>query len=811
MATIEAESAETASVREENQRLDKLVRQQKAGASPAEKARTPRVERSQNQTPQNLGGAQREISQLRDRIQQLQQEAQTAREELEAARQREGDTAECLMQCRTEKQTLESQVEVLTVQLDQCRAEKSTVERNMELLTAQFAEMRRGGEIADERATLAEAEVQRLISVLSRQQEEAELQRYRSLAAQEEKWEAREKRLEQQLQEQMERGKRLEAELQECRQRQDVSCVPEGSATERARRVDKQETARVQKSPPPLVRCPDAMPSPDLDARGEQLSRDSPLQFAHTLNSITQLHLPPIPEFSGDDQSLTNNSFQQWLEQFEMVSELAQWPENIKLKQLALRLRGSAQAYFRTCSEEQKHDYQALVQAMSQRFTPVRIQALECSTFHERKQGKKETVDTYAQELQRLFQRAYPSAVHGNPDAQEMGQAVLSSQFVSGLTPQIKRKIAYLEGATFSELWQKARFEEARLRDLENATNFNPAPKKYYTPIDDRQGENPYQRNPPLTRDPPRQPRPGDRNQTIVCFKCRQPGHVARNCRQGTRFPEASGRQNAPRTAAITPDSERIQQAKNASDTPADKASKWMHGVCHASLDGDSSKQNTFQSIRLGPTPKIPVTVEGIEVEALVDTGCPATIISKTLCHQILDGGHNQENPAALGEHRCQMEKKLHLNEPSLQLHAYCGSQLSIGAEITVNLKAGEYQANAVVLVQENTPVDLLLGTNLMPKLGIQVLDTMGQSLLNDQENLTSPVTTEESLDLNNSSQQPLPAETPQFATEKDTSSNTASKSKQPSPCRTISGSLRKVPGSTNQCNNRKQFSFSKI
>lgn len=77
---------------------------------------------------------------------------------------------------------------------------------------------------------------------------------------------------------------------------------------------------------------------------------------------------------------------------------------------------------------------------MSQRFTLVRIQALECSTFHERKQDRKEP---YAQELQRLFQRAYPNAVHGNPDAQEMDQAVLSSQFVSGLTPQIKRKVAY--------------------------------------------------------------------------------------------------------------------------------------------------------------------------------------------------------------------------------------------------------------------------------------------------------------------------------------------------------------------------------
>ena len=113
-----------------------------------------------------------------------------------------------------------------------------------------------------------------------------------------------------------------------------------------------------------------------------------------------------------------------------MVAELAQWPEKIKLKQLALRLRGPAQTYFRTCSEEQKHNYQALVQAMSRRFTPIRIQALECSTFHERKQGRKECIDTYAQELQRLFQRAYPNAVHGNTDAQEMGQAVLSSQFV---------------------------------------------------------------------------------------------------------------------------------------------------------------------------------------------------------------------------------------------------------------------------------------------------------------------------------------------------------------------------------------------
>ena len=73
--------------------------------------------------------------------------------------------------------------------------------------------MTQGRKTADERerAAIAEEEVRRLTSGLSRQKEEAELQHYRALAVQQEKWEVREKRLEQQLQETMARGERLEA------------------------------------------------------------------------------------------------------------------------------------------------------------------------------------------------------------------------------------------------------------------------------------------------------------------------------------------------------------------------------------------------------------------------------------------------------------------------------------------------------------------------------------------------------------------------------------------------------------------------
>ena len=196
----------------------------------------------------------------------------------------------------------------------------------------------------------------------------------------------------------------------------------------------------------------------------------------------------------------------------------------------------------------------------------------------------------HAQELQRLFQRAYPNAVRGNTDAQEMGQAVLSSRWSH------PRKIAYLEGVSFSELWQKARFEEARLRDLESSAFTNPVSRKYQGPTSERHREEnttpPFRPNQTLNRESTRQLRPGERNQTILCYKCHQPGHVARNCRQGTRFSEAPGRQSAPRTAAVTPDKETVQQGAEGSDT-SEEPLTWMYGVHHVSQDGESSKEST--------------------------------------------------------------------------------------------------------------------------------------------------------------------------------------------------------------------------
>jgi len=80
--------------------------------------------------------------------------------------------------------------------------------------------------------------------------------------------------------------------------------------------------------------------------------------------------------------------------------------------------------------------------------------------FHECKQGPRESVDDYAQDLRRLFTRAYPSAQQGTSEPESMGCSVLMYQFIAGLRSDVKMKVAGMEGE-FEHLLMKAHFEEA--------------------------------------------------------------------------------------------------------------------------------------------------------------------------------------------------------------------------------------------------------------------------------------------------------------------------------------------------------------
>lgn len=60
-----------------------------------------------------------------------------------------------------------------------------------------------------------------------------------------------------------------------------------------------------------------------------------------------------------------------------------------------------------------RSQYQELKTKLAERFTPVQIQVVHINHFHQRRQEVGETVDHYAQDLQRLFYKSCPRANQG--------------------------------------------------------------------------------------------------------------------------------------------------------------------------------------------------------------------------------------------------------------------------------------------------------------------------------------------------------------------------------------------------------------
>ena len=180
--------------------------------------------------------------------------------------------------------------------------------------------------------------------------------------------------------------------------------------------------------------------------------------------SLLAQQIPPLPTYSGNDPD--DESFQDWLLQFEMIADLYKWSTPAKLVHLTTWLRGQVFQFYKSCAPKQKVQWtMTLLTELKKRFTPVRIQAVQTSNFHERRQRSGESVDGFAQDLQHLYHKAYPATSCGSKETEEMGQTVLANQFAAGLLPELKAKVAGSEG-DLDKLLTKTRFEEAKLHDL---------------------------------------------------------------------------------------------------------------------------------------------------------------------------------------------------------------------------------------------------------------------------------------------------------------------------------------------------------
>ena len=108
------------------------------------------------------------------------------------------------------------------------------------------------------------------------------------------------------------------------------------------------------------------------------------------------------------------------------------------------------------------------------------------------------------------------------------------------------------------------------------------------------------------------------------------------------------------------------------------------------------------------------VEVEGVALEALLDTGSPVTIIQLEALLQILA---EQQSPNQTSiEWRAAVDSRL---EPTtVVLRNYSGDRLQVVRQIQVTVSRLEYSTNALIQVQRGAPAKLLIGTDLLSKLG---------------------------------------------------------------------------------------------
>lgn len=691
-----------------------------------------------------LQRAQVENARLRDENASLRDERPEKAAELDA-------TLEATLkaeQLKLENENLQTELQELRRDLHESREREA---RTVEEAQGRIAELEhRARESETGRTTELEKDVERLTvrceeleNHLSREAERAELERYRTLEVERRKWEAREERLLEQLR-QVEG--QVRSGISPCVQDQELSeeghsggepemggGISTTSLGEHASSPGRSATAS-PRPPPKSVRFTSVDQPEQASPRGDEPEQTGiPYQSALSTALLAQ-QLPPIGKFSGESSLADGETFEAWREQFEMVASVSHWDPQTKLVNLTTRLKGQAYTFYRSCAPHQRSSYDLLVAELMKRFTPVRLQSVQSSLFHERKQKASESVDAYAQDLRRLFHLAYPRAQQGSQEAEDMGRSVLASQFVAGLLPDIKLKLAGVEGS-LDELLVKARFQEAKLRDLAGISSMV-VTKKPSVPTSQHKSFG-------TNRAPENQVRskPG-----IKCFHCQGTGHFAKHCPlKGRAVPEESrGRSqwmaNKERgarkvaTIAVTSGDQPVDEKTKKRQRIAELRRQLQEAEVEETMAEVVAMMHVLQPgeqqnrVPLGPTLTAEVKFEGRPVQALLDTGSPVTIVSLEFLLQTLA----KQRPASQTVAEWQIAVKARLQPPSVTLQSYGGKELNIVRQVSTVVSRGDHHCEATILVQKNAPLDLLLGTDLQSKLGFFFLQSSAEEAVTD-------------------------------------------------------------------------------
>jgi len=413
--------------------------------------------------------------------------------------------------------------------------------------------------------------------------------------------------------------------------------------------------------------------------------------------------LPPLPMFGSTDTD-DGDAFNRWINKLHRHAQLQQWTEHETLLQFELHLTGRAELLYEVLPSDDKRNLDTATAALRNRLQPVQHAALMSAQLMRRKQGAQESIDKYAQCFEQLFERSYGTRTGMDTESKALLKRDL---FTQGLLRKWQEKIQP-SAATFHDVLFQARAAEEQEHTL-SELHGTPSPKStMYTP-------------PPQ---PKRTYRQNDRENYLsssrswprpqgACFSCGKMGHLQKDCPLSKPPPDSTGQSPKPANAISTSMPADIQQPQHSRRNQLWKELTTLEFEHLSELYGGTNNISAVTS-SVGPLYYANVDIEGSLVEALVDPGSAATLMSFNLFKKI---GKKANMPPSV------------LSKPSVTLRDYNQHTIPIGASVDLNISFNGHTVVAPVHIcsPDSHVESCLLGTNvviplrlMVPTIGVQ-------------------------------------------------------------------------------------------
>ena len=216
---------------------------------------------------------------------------------------------------------------------------------------------------------------------------------------------------------------------------------------------------------------------------------------------------------------------------------------------------------------------------------------------------------------------------------------------------------------------------------------------------------------------------------TQMCYRCGGSGHYARNCRSVSSKPqsEAPGKSTTSTSRSAAVKSESSHPQKFTEKQLEEMLAKVRLEKEASLLHEQSAKVDTISADKcaitdaVGSTLYVDLTIEGVPVQAMVDTGSQSTIISRDILHQVGRQLASQGKPLP------------QLKVSSVRLYGKdrkkTQCELNISAEALLTMEADGIRIQTPVFIQPDSDQPCLLGMNAAPSLNLQFLRANGQPL----------------------------------------------------------------------------------